>query len=580
MNQVIPEQNQMNVASIFIEKGFNPRKFFDDAEHKDLTESVREEGVIQPIVIRPKKDSNNEYTVIAGERRWRASVAAELETIPVVVRDVDDNKARIIASVENLHRADMGLGDEARLALTIVSSVDGDKTQAAKTLGWSRSKLDSRILLNNAASQTLDALNEKTISLKIAELLCGLPEDTQVKTLTKAIENKVEASVLLEKLIALTRNHHLIDAKFDTSKECATCQHNTGLQIGLFSSSLDEGSCLKPTCWVEKTEATIQVIMDELTETYSSVFTDLEKTNESHCLVMKDGDNGVGQNQFYACKECASFGVLVSMKPKKEGTFQHDVCFDTACNKEKQTQYEVSLKAIEAASNTVEVETNDVTTNSDEKSLSANKSLTKDETPSTHKVSQKVIEIAVKANRQAASNAIKKSPKMILVSSVIALYELVNTLMADKILEERKIKSKNNHDIHNRFEYWITLDEETLMELQAEFAQLIPLSSDSFGESQSDKFVKTSLTLIKVLDEKLSDYFIIDDAFLRAHQKTPMKTMLEGVVGFTEYYDKENEVGSFEKLFKSKTDDIIKSVLGCGFDFKNHIPKSIKTFSS
>lgn len=102
----------MPINLISIQEGFNPRVYFSDGEMQELIASIKSEGVLQPIVVRLQPD-NKTYWVVAGERRYRAAVAAGLPEIPAVVRHLDDKQARLTATIENTQRADMSPGEEA-----------------------------------------------------------------------------------------------------------------------------------------------------------------------------------------------------------------------------------------------------------------------------------------------------------------------------------------------------------------------------------------------------------------------------------------------------------------------------------
>ena len=131
------------IGEIAPQQGFNPRKHFDDAEFAELCDSVKTQGVIQPLVVRPAAEQGK-YWLVAGERRWRAARKSGVAEVPVVVRHLDDRNALLVATIENSQRADMSAAEEARSANILLDTCEGDREEAAKQLGWSRSKLDSQ----------------------------------------------------------------------------------------------------------------------------------------------------------------------------------------------------------------------------------------------------------------------------------------------------------------------------------------------------------------------------------------------------------------------------------------------------
>ena len=139
---------QMRVGDI--RQGKNPRTYFDPVEMAEMEASVAEKGVIQPILIRPVGDW---YEIVAGERRWRAAMKARGEDyeIPVLVKKLSDEEADELALIENVSRANMSPAEEAVAAAKILGRCDGNRDEAAKRLGWSRTTLDKRLALMNCS---------------------------------------------------------------------------------------------------------------------------------------------------------------------------------------------------------------------------------------------------------------------------------------------------------------------------------------------------------------------------------------------------------------------------------------------
>lgn len=125
----------------------NPRRTFSDAELNELAASIRERGVIQPIVVRPVKDARDSYEIIAGERRWRASQRAGLHEVPIVPLDVNDTEALEIAIIENVQRADLNPLEEARGYHALADEFRRSQDDIAKIVGKSRSHVANMMRL-------------------------------------------------------------------------------------------------------------------------------------------------------------------------------------------------------------------------------------------------------------------------------------------------------------------------------------------------------------------------------------------------------------------------------------------------
>ncbi|WP_068876066.1 MULTISPECIES: ParB/RepB/Spo0J family partition protein [unclassified Phenylobacterium] len=124
-----------------------PRQTFAEAELAELAESIRDKGVLQPILVRPSKRTAGEFEIVAGERRWRAAQRAGLSAIPALVRDLGDVEAFEIAIIENIQRADLNPMEEARAYSALMGQLQITQEEAAKRLGKSRSHVANTLRL-------------------------------------------------------------------------------------------------------------------------------------------------------------------------------------------------------------------------------------------------------------------------------------------------------------------------------------------------------------------------------------------------------------------------------------------------
>jgi len=155
-----------------------PRKDFDEESIVELSESIKRHGLIQPIVVRPK--SNGTYEIIAGERRWRACRLAELDTVPVIVKDLDERMLKEIALVENLQREDLNAVEEALGYKSLIESYGLTQEQLAESVGKSRSAVTNALRLLGLNEKELEALRNGVITKGHARALLGI-EDSNIR---------------------------------------------------------------------------------------------------------------------------------------------------------------------------------------------------------------------------------------------------------------------------------------------------------------------------------------------------------------------------------------------------------------
>ena len=167
---------------------FQPRKIFDEDSLNDLEKSIRERGIIQPIIVR-KSDQNSKYEIIAGERRWLAAQRAGLHEVPVVVTEADDLKSLEFAIVENVQRNDLNPLEEAQGYQRLINDFSYDQEKVSKFIGKSRSYITNCLRILTLPSDVLDLIETKKISAGHAKILVGLENASFVAK--KIIEKKL-----------------------------------------------------------------------------------------------------------------------------------------------------------------------------------------------------------------------------------------------------------------------------------------------------------------------------------------------------------------------------------------------------
>ena len=165
--------NKLSISDLVSNK-FQPRKTFDEDNLQDLTNSIKERGIIQPIIVRKSSDDNSKYEIIAGERRWLAAQQAGLHEVPVVITDVDDLKSLEFAIVENVQRKDLNAIEEARGYQRLITEFSYDQEKVAQFIGKSRSHITNFLRLLSLPDSILTLIETKKLTPGHAKILVGL----------------------------------------------------------------------------------------------------------------------------------------------------------------------------------------------------------------------------------------------------------------------------------------------------------------------------------------------------------------------------------------------------------------------
>lgn len=177
---------------------FQPREIFDEKALKELAVSIKEHGVIQPIIVRNVK---GKYEIIAGERRYKASALAGLTKIPAIIRDLDDKESSKVALLENLQRKNLTPIEEARTYQKILEIDEMTQDDLAKTMGKSQSAVSNKLRLLSLPDEVQDSLLKEQISERHARALLNIPDATkQTEMLKKIITNKMSVRAVEEEI--------------------------------------------------------------------------------------------------------------------------------------------------------------------------------------------------------------------------------------------------------------------------------------------------------------------------------------------------------------------------------------------
>ena len=183
----------------FLQRGkYQPRKDMDPEKLKELSDSIAAQGIIQPIVVR--KISDEKYEIIAGERRWRAAQLAELNEVPVLVKDIDDRSVMAVALIENIQREDLNALEEAEALHRLLDEFELTHQQIAESVGKSRTTVTNLLRLLDLAADVKNMLGRGLLEMGHARALLGLEEAKQIDIANKAIKQKLSVRAV-EKLV-------------------------------------------------------------------------------------------------------------------------------------------------------------------------------------------------------------------------------------------------------------------------------------------------------------------------------------------------------------------------------------------
>ena len=186
--KIEPEKNKASISDLVPNK-YQPRKIFDEKGLEDLTNSIKENGMIQPIIVRKSNDDKSKFEIIAGERRWLAAQRAGLHNVPVVVTEADDLKSLEFAIVENVQRHDLNPLEEAQGYKRLIDEFSYDQEKVSKFIGKSRSHITNSLRLLTLPDDVIKLIETQKLTAGHAKILVGLDNASFVAN--KIIEKKL-----------------------------------------------------------------------------------------------------------------------------------------------------------------------------------------------------------------------------------------------------------------------------------------------------------------------------------------------------------------------------------------------------
>lgn len=197
---IIPAPSELPIDAI-LPNPHQPRKAFDDASLQSLAASLKSSGLVQPIVVRKANGSNDQYELIAGERRLRAAKLAGLKTIPVLIRDVDAFEQAQMALVENVQREDLNPIDRAQAYRSLISQLGLTQAELATRIGEDRSSIANYLRLLDLAADVQTMVRKGSLSLGHAKILAGISDPVHQKELADRVVGQGLSVRNLERLV-------------------------------------------------------------------------------------------------------------------------------------------------------------------------------------------------------------------------------------------------------------------------------------------------------------------------------------------------------------------------------------------
>ena len=171
--KVNDQKNEISISDIVPNK-YQPRKIFDEDNLNDLTNSIKERGILQPIIVRKSNDDNSKFEIIAGERRWLAAQRAGLHEVPIVVTEADDLKSLEFAIVENVQRHDLNPLEEAQGYKRLIDEFSYDQEKVSKFIGKSRSYITNSLRILTLPAEVIKLIETQKLTIGHAKILVGL----------------------------------------------------------------------------------------------------------------------------------------------------------------------------------------------------------------------------------------------------------------------------------------------------------------------------------------------------------------------------------------------------------------------
>ena len=238
--KIEPKKNQVSISDLVPNK-YQPRKIFDEASLEDLTNSIKERGMIQPIIVRNLNNDRSKFEIIAGERRWLAAQRAGLHNVPVVITEADDLKSLEFAIVENVQRHDLNPLEEAQGYKRLIDEFSYDQEKVSKFIGKSRSHITNSLRLLTLPDDVIKLIEKQKITAGHAKILVGLDNASFVAS--KIVEKKLSVRQA-ENFVKIFKNKKIKSRKGKDSNIIAlelSISNKIGLNVDIQNNKRNKG---------------------------------------------------------------------------------------------------------------------------------------------------------------------------------------------------------------------------------------------------------------------------------------------------------------------------------------------------
>lgn len=227
------QQGRQNLPVTALQAGqFQPRSYFDENELRELAESIRKNGIVQPIIVRLVKD--NQYEIVAGERRWRAAKIVGMDMVPVIIMQLDDKQAMEVALVENVQRQNLMLLEEAEGYKRLVDEFGYTQEQLADVIGKSRSQITNTLRLLNLPDEIKNLLNEDKLTAGHARALLTVENaSTIAEEIIKKDLNVRQTEKLVKKLTDQKNGKRTVKLSNEKDQEIIRLEQELSKKTGL-----------------------------------------------------------------------------------------------------------------------------------------------------------------------------------------------------------------------------------------------------------------------------------------------------------------------------------------------------------
>ena len=223
-NPVNKGKNDSNIQKVLIgelaRNKYQPRTIFDEEKLKELSESIKKNGMIQPIAVRKNNSSTEPYEIVAGERRWLAAQKAGLHDVPITILDLNDSETLEVAIVENIQREDLNVVEEAKGYKRLNEEFGYDQDKIAKMMSKSRSHISNTLRLLNLPKDIIAMLEQGELTAGQARPLIGMPNASSIaeEIVAKKLSARSIENIKKNKLKSFTIDPNIFDAQRDIER--------------------------------------------------------------------------------------------------------------------------------------------------------------------------------------------------------------------------------------------------------------------------------------------------------------------------------------------------------------------------